>query len=364
MERITAAILCGGKATRIKKFKPNLDINGKTIIENTIEILKKYFKKIIINTNDPELFEKYGFPVVEDEIKNKDIFGGIYTILKYIDTPYAFIVPCDMPFINEKLIKLMIEKNFEKYDITIFSIDGKFQPLFAIYSKNCLNFFKNCLDIKHRPKVIDILKKYNHQIIYEKDIPDDINIPKAFFNINTEADYYKAKNNLFNETKIFGVVAKYSNSGKTTLIEKLIEYLKKQKSLKIGILKHSVHKIDIDKKGKDTYRFYQKGADSILISTSEELFFRKKLHQPLPVKYIKDLYFNDVDLLIVEGHKGGNFPKIEIIKKEQNDYLFKNDSNIIAIVTDKKIDTQLPIFKNNEIDKLINFLIKYFNISN
>ncbi len=361
MENITAAILCGGRASRIGKIKAFLEINGKSIIENTIQILKKNFSQIIISSNEPFLFEKFNLPIIEDEIKNKDIFGGIYTILKKIKTQYAFIVPCDMPFIEEGLIKLLLKSNYNEYDITIFSIDGKFQPLFAIYSKKCLNFFKDTIKLEHRPKVIDILNKYKTKIISEKEISSSINISKAFFNINTEADYYKAKNNMFNETKIFGVIAKFSNSGKTTLIENLIEFFKKD-NFKIGILKHTVHKIEIDKKGKDTYRFYEKGADSIMIDTYDQIFFRKKLKNPLPVKYIKDMYFNDVDILIVEGHKGGNFPKIELIKDDQFEYLFPHDSNIIALITNKKISTSLPIFNKNEIQKLYNFLIKYLNL--
>ena len=355
METITAAILCGGKASRIKKFKPNLEINGTSIIENTILILKKFFNKIVISSNEPFLFEKFNLPVIEDEIKDKDIFGGIYSILKKIDTKYAFIVPCDMPFINEKLIEVLLNSDFNKYDITIFSINGKFQPLFAIYSKNCLNFFKETIKLNHRPKVIEILNRYKTLIMTESDIPFKINFQKAFFNINTESDYYRAKNNIFNETKIFGIVAKYSNSGKTTLIERLIEEFKKD-SFKVGVLKHSVHKIEIDKPGKDTYRFFQKGADSILIDNEEQLFFRKKLKKPLPVKYLKDFYFNDVDILIVEGHKGGNFPKIELIKNEQNDYLFNEDSNIIAIVTDKKLKSNIPIFQIDNISQIYNFI--------
>ena len=82
MKNITAAILCGGKASRIGKIKAFIEINGTSIIENTIHILKKYFNKIIISSNDPFLFQKFNLPVIEDEIKDKDIFGGIYTVLK------------------------------------------------------------------------------------------------------------------------------------------------------------------------------------------------------------------------------------------------------------------------------------------
>ncbi len=362
MKNISAAILCGGKSTRIGKFKPFLEINGDIIIEKIITTLKQFFSEIIISANKKDYFKKYNLKVFEDIIPNKDIFGGIYTILKNISTDYVFIVPCDMPFLDPELIKFTLSQNFYNYDILFYAIKGRFQPLFGIYHKNCVKFFEDAVKQTNFPRLMDITNLYKTLIISEKDIPSSINIEKAFFNINTEEDYYKAQNNQFKEIPILGIVAKYSNSGKTTLIEKLIEQFKKEK-FKVGVLKHTVHTIEIDKKGKDTYRFYEKGADTIIIDTYDQIVIRKRLNSPVPVKYIKDTYFKDVDIVLVEGHKGGNFPKIEIIKKEQDDFLYTNDSNIIAVITEKKILTSLKIFQPNDIQKIYNFIKESLNLN-
>ena len=355
MKNISAAILCGGKCSRIGINKAFLEINSKPIIEHIIEVLKKFFDEIIINTNNPELFSKFNLKIINDIVPDKDVFGGLYTILKSIKTEYVFIVPCDMPFLNPELIKFTLEHDYYNYDVVCYSINKKFQPLFGIYKKDCVKFFENAIKNSHFPKLIDIFKEYRAFVIDESKIPAGINIQKSFFNINTEEDYYKAKNNQFSDIPVIGIVAKESKSGKTTLIESLIVRFKNE-NFKVGVLKHTVHKIEIDKKGKDTYRFYEKGADVIAIDTENEIVIRRRLEKPLPVKYIKDKYFKDVDILIVEGHKGGNFPKIEVIKDDQNEFLFERDSNIIALISNKKIKSSLPQFSFHEIDKIYNFV--------
>ena len=289
------------------------------------------------------------------------MFGGLYTILKSIRTEYVFIVACDMPFLNSELIKFTLEQDYHNYDIVCYSINKKFQPLFGIYKRDCVKFFENALKNSHFPKLVDIFNEFRALIIDEGKIPAEINIQKSFFNINTEEDYYRAKNNQFNDIPIIGIVAKESKSGKTTLIEGLIEKFKKD-NFKVGVLKHTVHKIEIDKKGKDTYRFFEKGADVVAIDTESEIVIRKRLDKPLPVKYIKDRYFKDVDILIVEGHKGGNFPKIEVIKNDQNEYLFENDSNIIAVVSEKKINVSLPQFSFQDTEKIYTFIKKTLKV--
>ena len=346
--------------------KAFLEINGKPIIENIIEILKIFFdNNILINTNNPELFQKFKLKIIEDIVKEKDIFGGFYSILKSIDTDYSLIVPCDMPFIEKDLVKLLLNSNFSNYDIVTFKIKNKFQPLFGIYKKTCIDFFEKAIKNEHFPKLIELFINHSSLILEEKDIPDNINIDKAFFNINTEEDYYKAKKNCFKEIPIIGIVAKYSKSGKTTLIENLIKLFKKE-NFKVGVIKHTVHKIEIDKKGKDSYRFFESGADTVLIDTKDELALRKRLAEPQPVKYLRDKFFSDVDIVIVEGHKGGNFPKIEIIKDEQKDFLYLKDKNIIAIIGNKfeLSNREIKFFKKDEIHDIYNFIKNSLNLKN
>ncbi len=104
-----AIILCGGKSSRIFLPKPFIEINGRTIIENIVEVLKGLFNKIIIVTNNIEKYIKLEVElIVKDKIPGKGPLGGIYTGLNYSDTFYNFILACDMPFIEPGAISYSV----------------------------------------------------------------------------------------------------------------------------------------------------------------------------------------------------------------------------------------------------------------
>jgi len=150
-----------------------------------------------------------------------------------------------------------------------------------------------------------------------------------------------------------------SNSGKTTLIEKITNVL--IKDYKILIIKHDPKdKAVFDTKGKDSYKFFQTGADTIVLSPTRTTIFS---HQPTPVEEIIKKY--EFDFLFVEGLKEINLPRISVFRQKiQKDYLaFSN-----AIAIDNSIDIsfyQSILPKNIEILNLndINQIIKWIKIN-
>ena len=104
----------------------------------------------------------------------------------------------------------------------------------------------------------------------------------------------------------------YSNSGKTTLIENIIKILKKD-GLKIATIKHDVHGLDIDKEGKDSYRYSAAGADASVVSTKDLTVY--KIHKDLSLDEILN-NIKDVDLVIVEGYSSDdNIPCVGVALK-------------------------------------------------
>ncbi len=352
-DNITAAILSGGKSTRMGKDKSFALLENIPIIEHVIKKLETIFSKIVISTNNVDFYRKYNYPVIKDIYRGKDSIGGIYSVLKNIDTEYAFIVACDMPFIEIEAINLLV-KNINDFHLVIPKIKGKYQPLFAIYSKKCLHPLEKLI-VSDRLKISFLVPEVKTKVLSHLDFKKVCNVDKNFFNINSENDYRKALSSNFKEASLIGIVAKHSKSGKTTLIKNLIPYFKKE-NFKIGIIKNVFHKLEIDKKGKDSYTFFEKGADSVVINSDTEIIIRKRKSCKIPLKYIRDNYLENMDIIIVEGHKSGNYPKIELIKDEQTEFLFENDDNVIAIVSNKKIETSLPLFKPDEFKKIFNFI--------
>lgn len=147
-----------------------------------------------------------------------------------------------------------------------------------------------------------------------------------------------------------------SNSGKTTLIEKLIHELN-LKGYKVGTIKHDVHGFDIDKEGKDSWRHKNAGATLTIISSPSKIAVIKDSDHDAQIDELVARYVNEVDIILVEGFKKSNKPKIEVYRKElSSDILCNGDDNLIAIATDSSHDINIPQFNINDAKGLAKFL--------
>lgn len=149
-----------------------------------------------------------------------------------------------------------------------------------------------------------------------------------------------------------------SNSGKTTLIEKLIPELK-SRGYRIGTVKHASHGFDIDKKGKDSWRHRAAGADSVLVSSPGKIAFLKNTDSTGLDHLIS--YFQDIDIVIAEGYKHENKQKIEVFRKDVSAKpLFIGHPELAALVTDADIQPGVEKFGLEEISAIADFIEKNF----
>jgi len=153
-----------------------------------------------------------------------------------------------------------------------------------------------------------------------------------------------------------------SGSGKTTFLEKLIPEIKRR-GLKVGTIKHDVHGFEMDKPGKDSWRHKQAGASTTIISSPYKIGIVMDVdydHEPdelLPL-------FKGIDVILAEGYKRGDKPKLEIFRSEiSKDPLCKNDNNLLAFISDEDIDIDVPRFSTNDTRKVADFLIAHFNLN-
>lgn len=127
---------------------------------------------------------------------------------------------------------------------------------------------------------------------------------------------------------VISIVGK-SNSGKTTLIERLIPCLK-QKGYRVGAVKHNAHRFEIDHEGKDSWRMTHAGADTVVVSSVDRLAMVKVIQEEISLRDIANWLFKDVDLIIAEGYKSEDFPKIEVIRFQEP--VMAAGDNLIALV--------------------------------
>jgi molybdopterin-guanine dinucleotide biosynthesis protein B len=149
-----------------------------------------------------------------------------------------------------------------------------------------------------------------------------------------------------------------SQSGKTTLIEKLIPVLKRR-GYKIGTIKHSHHIFDFDKTGKDSWRHKDAGAETVIIASQGKIAMVKNDYQGS--LHCLQKFFDDLDLVITEGYKKEDKPKIEVVRAARHaDVLLKNDTHLVAVVSDVELKLDVPVFDLEDVDGLADFIEKKY----
>lgn len=155
---------------------------------------------------------------------------------------------------------------------------------------------------------------------------------------------------------IISIVCK-SSAGKTTLLERLIVELK-QRGYKVAIVKHSHHKDDIDTAAKDTWRFTRAGSEISAINSLDHLAIYRRIDKYFDPREISSFVLWDYDIILTEGFKGSNYPKIEVHRREQGKELLTDPKNLLAVVTDEPLDIDVPQFSRDNVAGIADIIEK------
>jgi molybdopterin-guanine dinucleotide biosynthesis protein MobB len=166
-----------------------------------------------------------------------------------------------------------------------------------------------------------------------------------------------------NRLPVLGIVAAGSNAGKTTLITQLIPALAKR-NIRVSVIKHAHHKFDIDHPGKDSYKIREAGAVQTLIASNKRWALMTELAgEPDLEVLIAQVNPSYADLILVEGFRQANIPKIEVCRSSLGmPILAISDSNIIAVATDANLDIQQPLLPLNDIEQIIEFIVLHLRL--
>jgi molybdopterin-guanine dinucleotide biosynthesis protein B len=146
-----------------------------------------------------------------------------------------------------------------------------------------------------------------------------------------------------------------SDSGKTTLITRIVPILKK-KGLKVVVVKHHAHgDFEIDKEGKDSWKIYNSGADILISSPVKMAFIRRAENDNLDwiyERYLKD----DYDIVLTEGFSRAGKDRIVVVDKAEKVEHFKH-GRILAVVCDEPIDGY-PTFRRDDVEEIAEFIYR------
>lgn len=181
-----AAVLAGGKSSRMNfNDKSTLSYMGKSFLQRIVNRLNSFEKVLIISDKNYNMSPETKIGLYSDLIKGIGPLGGILTALKNSESRHVFVTTCDMPLITEQNINLIC--SFIEYDIVIPVFNGKYEMLFALYSKNCLPQIEKLITEK-RYKITGLFEDTGLKI---KKLPVNEEFMSSLRNINTTEDYRK-----------------------------------------------------------------------------------------------------------------------------------------------------------------------------
>lgn len=147
-----------------------------------------------------------------------------------------------------------------------------------------------------------------------------------------------------------------SNSGKTTLIEKLIPELIRRR-YRVATIKHNIHGFEIDHEGKDSWRHKMAGAQVTVIASPYRVAVIEDANRDYELSELRDHYIRDVDIILSEGYKRYPHPKIEVFRSElKHDPLCTKEDNLIAIVSDRPVDRGVPCMDINNVQGIVDLI--------
>ena len=156
---------------------------------------------------------------------------------------------------------------------------------------------------------------------------------------------------------VVSIVGK-SESGKTSLVEKLVRELKSG-GYRVATIKHTPHGMDFDVPEKDSWRHIQAGSEATIISSPDKIVLIKPITPETTLDEIVRTFGEDYDIILAEGFKKDNAPKIEVHRKGGEPPL-ADLKKLIAIVTDEPLETKARQFSPDDVKKLADLLVKGF----
>ena len=147
-------------------------------------------------------------------------------------------------------------------------------------------------------------------------------------------------------------IAGKKNAGKTTLIRTLIPELK-ERGHRVGTLKYNIKEFRVDHEGKDTYKYYHSGADSIALTSQDEIAVIKRVTDPPGTSEFIAKYLNDVNIVLIEGYRGGDYPRIKIVDSKETKIDSNDPDNELILI---RGDLETKHFSTEDTNKALDFI--------
>jgi molybdenum cofactor guanylyltransferase len=183
---VSIVILAGGRGERLGQDKATLDLAGVTLVQRTLDALAPLSDDfIVVLRSDQDLAVPLA-RIVRDLEAYAGVLAGMASGLEAARHAWSFVVACDMPFVNRRLVRYMYSQRAE-YDIVVPRVSAGLEPLHALYHRNCLDPLRQALE-KGQRRVISFYDSLRVRYIEGTELQDLDPLELSFFNINTPED--------------------------------------------------------------------------------------------------------------------------------------------------------------------------------
>lgn len=183
-------ITAGGKSSRMGRDKAWLELGGQLMIERVIAALAPVTTSLAIIANTPE-YSRFGLPVFADSQPNVGPLEAIRTALANARTSRVVLAGCDLPFLTTELFEFLLSIPSDHSAIVPVGIDGKLEPLCAVYSQRVLPVVDDLIRSGKR-KVSILFDRIDTRLIPFDELSSLPGARLFFENVNTPEDYRRA----------------------------------------------------------------------------------------------------------------------------------------------------------------------------
>lgn len=176
---VTGVILAGGKSRRMGTDKARLELSGLTLFERSLQLLQSFFATVVIAGDRPDLASPE-VPAIPDLYPGSAL-GGLHTGLVTATTDWIFVAPCDMPYPDARIIEVLLD-NRSGVDAVVPKTAAGYEPVFALYHKNCLPQMEAMLE-QSQFRIYDFYQRIAIRYLEPPNLPDGWQ--RALININT-----------------------------------------------------------------------------------------------------------------------------------------------------------------------------------
>lgn len=185
-DNVTGVILAGGESTRFPGNKCLAEVGGMPTVERAVSLFRRVVGRVIICTNCPELFFRFGCPMVGDILTERGPMTGLLSAMTASPAEWFLVAACDMPFIQEGLVRCLI--SVDRGEDAVVPVFGSHpQPLLALYHRRLIPLF--CARISEGKKGLRfLLDEIDVAYVDERRVREQDPEGTSFLNINTMGD--------------------------------------------------------------------------------------------------------------------------------------------------------------------------------